>query len=57
MSVADGIEDRSRAQEGSLASDVFGLASIPSPPGPKASGKQSGGGGRPGAGRLSEMKY
>lgn len=56
-SATDGTEDRPGAQECSLASDDSGLASIPSPPGPKASGKQSGGGGRPGAGRLSEMKY
>lgn len=51
------MENRSRAQEGSLASDDSGLASVPSPPGPKASGKQSGGGEKPEAGRLSEMKY
>lgn len=51
------MEDRSGAQEGSLASDDSELASIPNPPGPNASGKQSGGGEKPGAGKLSEMKY
>lgn len=56
-SAKDGVEKRSEAQEGSLASDNSGLAGIPSPPGPKASGKQSGGREKPEAGRLSEMKY
>lgn len=56
-SARDGVENRSEAREGSLPSDDSGLASIPSPLGPKASGKQSGGGEEPGAGRLSEMKY
>lgn len=56
-SAKDGVEKRSEAQEGSLASDNSGLASIPSPPGPKASGKQSGGREKPEAGRLSEIKY
>lgn len=46
------MENRSGAQKGSLASDDSGLASIPSPPGPKASGKQSEGGEKPGAGRA-----